>query len=296
MKQLIGGQAVIEGVMMRTPRALAVAVRKPGGDMVLHRSGLRPVAAGIPLLRRPFIRGVPTLFSALVVGMKALNFSVAQALEEESDEGGGWAMLLSSCLGLGGGLLLFFYLPLLMARGMHLAFPGLGEGLLFNTVDGIFRIAIFVLYIFLISRWGEIRRVFAYHGAEHMTVSAYEAGKDLRVDEIRRYSTVHPRCGTSFLLVVMLIGILLFSLIPSGWPIWAKFVSRVVLLPVLAGISYEVVKAGGKTGAAGLAGAVGAPGRWLQRMTALPPDDDQIEIAVVALEAVLEMERSKAGA
>jgi uncharacterized protein YqhQ len=179
---------------------------------------------------------------------------------------------------------------------MNLAFPWLGDGLLFNTADGIFRLAIFVLYIFLISRWGEIRRVFAYHGAEHMAVSAYEAGKDLRLGEIRRYSTVHPRCGTSFLLAVMLVGILVFSLIPSGWPVWGKFLSRVALLPVLAGISYEVVKAGGKAGAGGLAGAVSAPGRWLQKMTALPPDDEQIEIAVVALEAVLDMERSRARA
>jgi len=192
---------------------------------------------------------------------------------------------------LGGGLALFFYLPLLMARLAHQAWPGLGEGLLFNAVDGISRLAVFVVYIFLISRWGEVRRVFAYHGAEHMAVSAYEQGRDLTVRSAREYSTVHPRCGTSFLIVVMLISVLLFSLIPSAWALWAKFLARIALLPALAGVAYEIIKKGEKGGAGALAAFVSAPGKWLQRMTALPPDDDQIEVAVVALEAVLRMEK-----
>jgi len=285
-----GGQAVIEGVMMRTSSCLAVAVRRRGGEIVLSRSRLAPAGVKRPLLRRPFIRGVPNLLQSLVVGIQALNFSMVQALEEDEIEGGDAAALASGVLALCGGLLLFFYVPLLLTRGVELLVPGLGKGLAFNTVDGLFRLAVFVLYIFLISRWGEVRRVFAYHGAEHMAVSAYEHGRPLSVKTARDFSTVHARCGTSFLLVVMLVSILLFSLIPSGWPLWAKFFARIGLLPVLAGGAYEIVRWNAGATTSRLASLVSAPGRWLQQMTALPPDDGQIEVALVALEAVLQME------
>ena len=290
MRHTPGGQAVIEGVMMRTRRSLAVAVRRRGGDIILSRRRLAPAEGRKPFLRRPFIRGVPNLLQSLAVGMQALNFSMGQALEEDEIEGGDTAALVSGILALCGGLLLFFYVPLLLTRGVQLLAPGLGKGLAFNAVDGIFRLTVFVIYIFLISRWGEVRRVFAYHGAEHMAVSAYEHGRVLSVRTARDFSTVHARCGTSFLLVIMLASILLFSLIPSGWPLWAKFLARIGLLPVLAGGAYEIIRWNAGGAASRLSALVSAPGKWLQRMTALPPDDGQIEVALVALEAVLAME------
>lgn len=290
MKHTPGGQAVIEGVMMRTTRFLAVAVRRRGGEIVLSRGRLAPAAGRKSLLGRPFIRGVPQLLQSLAVGIQALNFSMTQALEEDELEGGDTAALLSGIIAFCGGILLFFYLPLLLTRGVELLAPGLGKGLAFNAVDGLFRLAVFVIYILLISRWGEVRKVFAYHGAEHMAVSAYEHGRNLSVKAARDFSTVHARCGTSFLLVVMLVSILLFSLIPSGWPLWGKFLARIVLLPVLAGGAYEIVRWNTRGTAGKLAALVGAPGKWLQKMTALPPDDGQIEVALVALEAVLDME------
>jgi uncharacterized protein YqhQ len=217
-------------------------------------------------------------------------------MEEEGEETAAWPLVLSTSLALGLGVGLFFYLPLLLARGLGLLAPSLGEGFLFNVADGLFRLAIFLVYLYLISLWGEIRRVFEYHGAEHMAVSAYEDGRELNVDAVRRYSTVHPRCGTSFLLIVMVVSILVFSLVPEAWPFWSKLLSRIVLLPVIAGLSYEVVRLGGKAGERKLLRAVNAPGMWLQKITTREPDDGQIEVALEALKTVLAMERGGSAA
>lgn len=297
MSTVIGGQAVIEGVMMRARRSLAVAVRRPGGELVVKRDRLRLISDRMTFLRRPFLRGVPTIFSSLILGMRALNFSAAQAMEEEKGgETSTWPLVLSTTLALGLGVTLFFYLPLLMAKGMNLLVPALGEGALFNVADGLFRLAIFLLYLYLISRWGEIRRIFEYHGAEHMAVSAYEAGGELDVETVRRYDRIHPRCGTSFLLAVMVVSVVVFSLVPPAWPFWAKLLSRIVLLPLIAGISYEVIRVGGRAGGRTLAKVLNAPGLWLQGITTRTPDDGQLEVAIEALKAVLAMERGESPA
>lgn len=293
MSAVIGGQAVIEGVMMRARRSLAVAVRRPGGELVVKRDTLRLLSDRLTFLRRPFLRGAPAIFSSLVLGIRALNFSALQAMEEE--EGGEtatWPLVLSTSLALGLGVALFFYLPLLLAKGLNLLVPALGEGVLFNVADGVFRLAVFLFYLYLISRWGEIRRIFEYHGAEHMAVSAYEDGGELDVETVRGYDTVHPRCGTSFLLAVMVVSIVVFSLIPPAWPFWTKLLSRIFLLPLIAGISYEVIKIGGHAGGRTLVRILNAPGLWLQGITTRRPDDGQIEVAIEALKTVLAMERS----
>lgn len=260
--------------------------------MVVKRDTLHLISDRLTFLRRPFLRGVPTIFSSLVLGIRALNFSAVQAMEEE--EGGEtatWPLVLSTSLALGLGVTLFFYLPLLLAKGLNHLVPALGEGVLFNVTDGVFRLAIFLLYLYLISRWGEIRRIFEYHGAEHMAVSAYEDGGELDVETVRRYDRIHPRCGTSFLLAVMVVSIVVFSLIPPAWPFWTKLLSRIVLLPLIAGISYEVIKIGGHAGGSTLVRILNAPGLWLQGITTRKPDDGQIEVAIEALKAVLAMER-----
>jgi uncharacterized protein YqhQ len=290
MSTAVGGQAVIEGVMMRAGRSLAIAVRRSGGDMILKRDTLRLLSDRFPLLRKPFLRGVPAIFSSLVLGIRALNFSASLAMEEEGEESAAWPLVLSTALALGLGVGLFFYLPLLLAMGLSLLAPSLGEGLLFNIADGLFRLVIFLVYLYLISLWGEIRRVFEYHGAEHMAVSAYEDGKELSIETVRAYDTVHPRCGTSFLLAVMVVSIMVFTFIPPAWPFWAKFLSRIVLLPLIAGISYEVIRLGGRIGGGGWGRVLNAPGRWLQKMTTRDPDDAQIEVALEALKAVVAME------
>ncbi len=296
MSGTVGGQAVIEGVMMRANRSFAVAVRKPDGDLVVKKDALKLMADRFPLMKKPFLRGVPAIFSSLVLGIRALNYSASQALEEEGEETAAWPLVLSTVMALLLGVGLFFYLPLLLAKGMYILVPGLGEGLLFNVADGVFRLVIFLAYIYLISRWSEIGRIFEYHGAEHMAVSAYEDGRELSVDAVRRYSTVHPRCGTSFLLIVMVVSILVFSLVPEAWPFWSKLLSRIVLLPLIAGLSYEVVRLGGKAGERKLLRAINAPGMWLQRITTREPDDGQIEVALEALKTVLAMERGGSAA
>ncbi len=295
-RSLVGGQAVIEGVMMRSGRSLAVAVRRPGGEVVVRKDRLHLVTDRIPLLKRPVLRGVPALYYSLLFGIRALNYSAAQAMEEEGEKGGGWLVTLTTILSLAAGTALFFYLPLLLSQGVATILPFVGSGLLFNTVDGLFRLAVFLVYVLLISRWKEIRRVFEYHGAEHMAVAAYEGGADLSVEAVRGHSTMHPRCGTSFLLIVMILSILLFSLIPGQWPLWGKFLSRVVLLPALAGLSYEVVRLGASRPGGGWAALISLPGLWLQRLTTRLPEDSQIEVALAALTAVLDMEGGRSGA
>lgn len=286
---VIGGQAVIEGVMMRAPRSLAVAVRRPGGELIVLREPLRFFADRFRFLRIPFVRGTPAIIQALVHGIRALNFSAAQAVAESEAAPTAWGLALATALALGAGIGLFFLLPLLLAQGLRHLVPELGGGFLFNLVDGIIRLFVFFLYIGVISSWGEIRRVFEYHGAEHMAVAAYEHGEDLTVANARKYSPVHPRCGTNFLLIVMAVSILVFSLLPGPWPLWAKLVARLILIPVVAGASYEVVRYGAVEDRVWSAG-LRAPGLWLQRLTTRPPSDSQIEVALHALREVLEME------
>jgi uncharacterized protein YqhQ len=283
----IGGQAVIEGVMMRAPRAMAIAVRRPSGEIVVKKEQVVPLSEKYPLLKLPIVRGALALFSSLIIGINALNFSANEALaeEEEKKELSPLAMGGTMVVALGFGILLFFFLPLYLT---NLAKPVIGDSnLVFNLVDGLIRVAVFLVYIWTISRMNDIQRVFQYHGAEHKSIFAFEAGEELTVANVKKYSCLHPRCGTSFLLIVMLVSILVFSLIPKLWPFYLKAGSRVVLLPLIAGISYEFLKWTAKNDKAALVRMIIAPGLALQRLTTREPDDSQLEVAIRSMEEAL---------
>lgn len=275
---------------MRAPRSLAVAVRRPDGGVAVLREPLRLLSDRWRLLRLPVVRGIPALLQSLAHGMRALRFSAAQAVaEEEMPNSAG--MAFASAIAFAAGIGLFFFLPLALTQGISRLAPALGAGFAFNLVDGLMRLGMFILYLSLIALWSEIRRVFEYHGAEHMVVSAYEHGDPLTVAGARAHSTRHPRCGTNFLLVVVAVSVLVFAFVPGPWGFAAKFFSRLALLPVVAGISFELLRLGGRPKARFLA----APGNWLQALTTRPPSDDQIEVALRALREVLDMERGGRG-
>jgi uncharacterized protein YqhQ len=287
----VGGQAVIEGVMMRSPRSMAVAVRKPNGEIVVKRQGLTFFSEKSSLGKLPLLRGVLTLVSALVLGIQALNFSANQALSEEEQETSSWTMSITFAVALCFGIFLFFLVPLYLTKWLRFAIPMISHsGLLFNLVDGVIRLMIFLLYLWSISFSKEIRRVFQYHGAEHKSIFAFEAGEELIIDRVKGYSCLHPRCGTSFLLIVMVVSILVFALIPHALPFGYKVASRVIFIPLIAGISYEIIRfADRKKEKKGVQCLI-KPGLWLQRLTAHEPSDAQIEVAIRALQEVLELE------
>lgn len=284
----IGGQAVIEGVLMRAPRSMAIAVRRPDGEIVVKRDRVVPLSERLPLVKLPLLRGAVALFSSLVIGMKALSFSANEAVAEgdKEEEMSPLAMGGTIAVALLFGILLFFILPLFLTK---LLVPYIGESnIVFNLVDGFIRVIVFLLYVYSISRMKDIQRVFQYHGAEHKSIFAFEAGTPLTVENVKRFSRLHPRCGTSFLLIVMLVSIVVFSLIPKAWPFYLKAGSRVVLLPVIAGVSYELLKWSARHEGARLVRMLIAPGLALQKLTTREPDEDQIEVAIRSMEEALE--------
>jgi len=277
-----GGQAVIEGVMMRGRRNLAIAVRKPDSEIIIERRSIKSVAEKLPFLKWPFFRGTVMLIESLIIGIQALTFSANQAAEAEEEELSAREMGITIAVALVLGILLFVVAPTTIAR----FFYGFNSVILINLFEGIFRIGIFLLYILAISRMKDIQRVFQYHGAEHKVINAYEAGEELVVENVRKYSQLHPRCGTSFLLIVMVIMILVFSFL--GKPsLLIRILSRITLLPVVAGISYEVLKLSGKYCNSPVMRVIIAPGLWLQKLTTREPDDGQVEVAIRALKAIL---------
>jgi uncharacterized protein YqhQ len=287
----IGGQAVLEGVMMRAPRSLAIAVRRPDGEISVKSEMVIPLSERFPIVKLPIVRGAVALFSSLIIGIQALNFSANEALaegeEKEKEELSPWAMGGTMAVAFGFGILLFFIMPLYLTK---LLTPVIGESnIVFNLVDGAIRVAVFLLYIIGISRMPDIQRVFQYHGAEHKSIFTFEAGEELIVENVRKYSCLHPRCGTSFLLIVMLVSILIFSLIPKLWPFYFKAGSRIILLPVIAGVSYEILKWTAKHDSHPLVKLVIAPGLALQRLTTREPDDKQIEVAIRSMKVALEL-------
>jgi len=312
----IGGQAVLEGVMMRAPKSMSVAVRLPDGGIVFKKDRLKLLADRFRFLKLPILRGTVTLFSSLALGIRALNFSAEQALEAEGNkakegeapvaEDAGSSAKAVKKKGISGtdlmlyatvafslvlGLGLFFYLPLWLTELSRNIIPSTAESaLMFNLVDGIIRITVFLLYIFGVSFMPDIRRVFEYHGAEHKAIFAYESGKDVTVDTARSHPRIHPRCGTSFLLVVMVLSIMVFSFVPSEAPFYVKALSRLVFIPVIAGLSYEFIRYTGKHMDNKVVRALAAPGLWLQKITTREPSDDQIEVAIAALKEALSME------
>jgi uncharacterized protein YqhQ len=290
----IGGQAVIEGVMMRAPRSMAIAVRRPSGEIVVRRDMVVPLSERFPVVKLPIVRGAVALFSSLITGIKALNFSANEALaEEDGNEKQGelssWAMAGTMAIAFGFGILLFFILPLYATKLLTQLALISDNNIVFNLVDGVIRVAVFLLYIWSISRMKDIQRVFQYHGAEHKSIFAFEAGEELTVANVRRYSRLHPRCGTSFLLIVMLVSIVIFSLIPKLWPFYMKAGARIVLLPLIAGVSYEFLKWSARNDHSPLVKMIIAPGLALQRLTTREPDDSQLEVAIRSMEEALEM-------
>jgi uncharacterized protein YqhQ len=287
----IGGQAVIEGVMMRAPRSMAIAVRRPNGEIVVRKDVVVPLSERFPVVKLPIVRGAVALFSSLITGIKALNFSANEAMVEEDgnekEELSSWAMAGTMAVAFGFGILLFFILPLYATKLLtQLAVIG-DNNIVFNLVDGVIRVAVFLIYIWSISRMKDIQRVFQYHGAEHKSIFAFEAGDELTVENVRRYSCLHPRCGTSFLLIVMLVSIVIFSLIPKLWPFFMKAGARVVLLPLIAGVSYEFLKWSAKNDHSRLVKLIIAPGLALQRLTTREPDESQLEVAIRSMQEAL---------
>jgi uncharacterized protein YqhQ len=291
----IGGQAVIEGVMMRAPRSVAIAVRRPNGEIVVRKDMVVPLSERFPAVKLPIVRGAVALFSSLITGIKALNFSANEALAEEerkAEEKGelsSWAMAGTMVIAFAFGILLFFLLPLYATKLLTQLALISDNNIIFNLVDGVIRVAVFLLYIWSISRMKDIQRVFQYHGAEHKSIFAFEAGDELTVANVRRYSRLHPRCGTSFLLIVMLVSIVIFSLIPKLWPFYMKAGARVVLLPLIAGVSYEFLKWSAKNDHSPLVKMIIAPGLALQRLTTREPDDKQLEVAIRSMQEALEV-------
>jgi uncharacterized protein YqhQ len=277
----VGGQAVLEGVMMRAPNRWAVAVRRPDGVIEAISHELPRLSSRSCWARVPFVRGVLVLGESLSLGFRALSWSAQKSGEEAGVEIKRREIVVSMILALAFFVAIFMLVPLGVARGMQAL---VGENaVVFNVVDGVVRVALFVGYIWLISLSKEIRRVFAYHGAEHKTIHAYEAGDPLMVEAIQRYSPRHPRCGTNFLLIVVLLALIIFTAL--GRPAWPWLVtSRIVGIPVIAGLSYEVLKIGADRRWLRF---LAAPGMWLQALTTRQPADDQVEVAVTSLLASL---------
>jgi uncharacterized protein YqhQ len=295
---LIGGQAVLEGVMMRAPHSYCVAVRMPNGEIVTEAMPLQKVSEKYPVFRFPILRGLGTLGQALGLGFRALRFSANAALAEEdakeqSHEIPTWALGLNIAVSVLFFIALYKLVPLYLATELKKIYTPLENRLLFNLVDGAIRLAIFVGFLYIISRWKEIHRVFEYHGAEHRVVFNFESGKPVNVETAQSFPTWHPRCGTSFLIVVMLLSIVFYALLPFD-SFLLKLLGRIVLLPVIAGVSYEVIRFAAKH-RGGMMAALTAPGLWLQRITTQPPAGDQTEVAIRALEGAMALEKSQGG-
>lgn len=295
---LVGGQAVIEGVMMRAPHSYCVAVRKPNGELATEEMPVPRMSERYPVYKYPVFRGVGTLYQAMKLGLRALRFSANASLDtgEQSakpKEISGWAMTLNLLFSLCFFIFLYKFVPLYLVSWLEKFYPAVAGRVAFNLVDGIIRLGIFLLFLWSVSRLKDIRRVFEYHGAEHKVVFNYESGRPVTVANAQGFSTFHPRCGTSFLLVVMLISMAVYMAIPfEGFA--GKFLSRVLLLPLIAGLSYEMIRFAARRRGSVLA-TLTAPGLWLQRITTNPPSDDQAAVAIHALEGAMALETQQGG-
>lgn len=347
---LVGGQAVLEGVMMRSPHAWAIACRKPSGEVVTLSEPLERPSEKHKWMAWPILRGVMTLGYAMSLGYRALRFSANVAIEDvmqgddaakaEASNGhvetatsavppkpalslsngrsesepstnaavidpaksakrekaatiSGWLAAANVIISLAFFIFMYKYLPLLAATELKKANPALGGQIVFNLVDGAVRLILFLLFIWGVSLFPDIRRVYQYHGAEHKTVFAFEDGKPLETVSVQKYSTYHPRCGTSFLMTVMLISIGFYMLVPFT-TFWARFASRIALLPVIAGVSYEIIRFAAKHRGS-LFALMTTPGLWLQRITTQPPSDEMAQCAITALDQAMNLEKDHGG-
>ena len=281
-KPNVGGQAVIEGVMMRGKTHVAVAVRQPDGEINVDVRPVNSIADRYPILKKPFLRGVVSLVESLVMGMKALSYS-AQVSGEEDEKLDSKDMALTIAVSAGLAILLFIIIP---TWSMRFITDFMQDHMALNLAEGVLRMAIFLAYIAAISSMRDIQRVFQYHGAEHKTIYTYEAGLPLKVENVRPFSTLHPRCGTNFLMIVMLISMFIFTFL--GWPnLVERIASRILLMPVIAGVSYELIRYAGAHTDNPLVRVAITPGLLLQKLTTRQPDDDQIEVAIASLKAVV---------
>ncbi len=290
--QTIGGQAVLEGVMMRSPAHWALAVRKPNGEIAQHTTSISSPMARHRLFRLPVIRGVVALGESLAIGFRALAISANYAAQDaEADEKeeieteiSRGAIFFAFAIAIGFAIALFKVTPALITNWLPIETDGL-----FVIVEGLIRVTIFILYILVISLLPDLRRVFQYHGAEHKAINALEAGEELTPENVQRFSLIHPRCGTAFLLWVMVIAIFVFAFI--GQPSWPWLIaSRILLLPLIAGLAYEVIRFAGKHTDNRFLMTLLAPGLWLQRLTTREPSLDQLEVSIRALREVLRLE------
>jgi uncharacterized protein YqhQ len=327
---LVGGQAVLEGVMMRSPHAWAIACRKPSGEVVTMSEPIERASEKHKWMAWPIVRGVMTLGYAMALGYRALRFSANVAIEDvmqnDAESGSatnraettagnsaevessqatksetrekaaaisGWLATINIVISLAFFIFMYKYVPLVAATELKKLNPALGGQIMFNLVDGVIRLILFLLFIWGVSLWSDIRRVYQYHGAEHKTVYAFENGDPLTTAEVQKYSTFHPRCGTSFLMTVMLISIGFYMLIPVT-TFWARFGVRIALLPVIAGVSYEIIRFAAKHRGS-LFALITAPGLWLQRITTKPPSDEMVQCAITALDQAMALEKERGG-
>ncbi len=281
----------MEGVMMRGQKTVAIVVRRPNGKLVINTKPLSAIYTG-RMRRTPFIRGIIVLIESLILGISSLIYSANVSLEEEKEKISGGSIWLLMFFSLALAVSLFFLAPLFLTKLLD---PYITSSLLFHLVEGFIRLAIFLVYLKLTSLLPDIKRTFAYHGAEHKTIHAYEDGAELETQAIRRYSTAHARCGTAFLLTVLVIAILVFALV-GRHTLWLMVLSRVLLLPVIAALGYEATQFGARHMNNGFIRALMAPGLWLQSLTTREPDDSQIEVAMVALKEVLATDQGEEAA
>jgi uncharacterized protein YqhQ len=308
----VGGQAVIEGVMMRSKDRVAIAIRLPSGEIVVKSEDYVSLTKSNKILGLPIIRGVISFFEMLIIGIKTLNFSADIAMKEiekaEATKNGeqyipqdrrtsGLALIGTAVIALALGIVIFFFVPLAISSLINKS----RDAIAFNLVAGGVRVALFLLYVWGISFFGEFKRVFQYHGAEHKSIYAYENGAELTPEAVSSYSTFHPRCGTSFILIVALFAILIYSFSDTLYAVIAgappsliqRFLLHFSLLPIVAGGAYELLKLSGKTRDSGLTKILIQPGLWLQRITTKEPNFAQMEVAIVALETALGITDSK---
>lgn len=297
----IGGQAVIEGVMVRSTNFVSIAVRKPDGTIATKRDPFNSLAKKIRLFKLPFFRGILNLFEMVVIGMRAINFSAKEALEEEKEEESqqtGWqkffdllSFTFSIILSLAFALFLFKFIPLWFTTELEKIFPSLKQSYLaFNFIDGLIRIALFLLYLFFLNIFRYFRRVFQYHGAEHQAIFAYEQNLELNEENVKKQSPCHPRCGTNFLIVVFVIAILLFTFLPRHPHFWTNLGLRLLIIPVIASVGYEFLKWASRHQGNFLVRLATIPGLLTQKLTTKKPDENQIGVAICALKGALEME------
>ncbi len=283
-----GGQAVIEGVMMKGLNRLAIAVRKPDNSIVVKKQKLNPLTERFKFLGWPLIRGVVALFSSLILGMKSLSFAANQATEED-EELSPLEMGLTILLSMGLAILLFVALP---AWIIGMVQKYIDYNLVLNFLEGLIKVTAFLLYIIFISRLDDIKRVFMYHGAEHKVIHNFESGKELSIENAKEFTTLHARCGTNFMFIVIILSILFFSFFGRP-PVLQRILYHILLLPVIAGTSYEVIKLAGGEDVNPVIKVLSTPGLWLQKLTTREPDEDMLEVAITALKGVLPGEESE---